>query len=85
MSGDEQGVHKLACMEIWGGNRDVSRPVELPGLAGWVYSAPLRPATSGGDVHYLSVCDQDVLSRIAVATSAATVKRSVRWPTNCAD
>ena len=67
MSGDEQGVHKLACMEIWGGNRNVSRPVELPGLAGWVYSAPLRPATSGGDVHYLSVCDQDVLTRVAVA------------------
>jgi serine phosphatase RsbU (regulator of sigma subunit) len=54
-------------MEIWGGNRKVAHPVEMPDLAGWVYSTPLEPATGGGDVHYLSVCDQDVLSRIVVA------------------
>jgi sigma-B regulation protein RsbU (phosphoserine phosphatase) len=54
-------------MEVWGGNRKVAHPVELPDLAGWVYSTPLEPATGGGDVHYLSVCDQDVLSRVALA------------------
>ena len=59
--------YKLACMEVWGGNCKVARPVELPGLAGWVYSKPLEPATAGGDVHYLSVCNQGTLSRIGLA------------------
>jgi sigma-B regulation protein RsbU (phosphoserine phosphatase) len=54
-------------MEIWGGNRKVAQRVELPGLAGWVYSTPLQPAAGGGDLHYLSACDQGVLARIAVA------------------
>jgi len=45
----------------------VSDAVELPGLAGWVYSAPLGPASGGGDLLYLSVCDRDTLSRIAIA------------------
>jgi phosphoserine phosphatase RsbU/P len=67
---DAQPVHGLACLEIWGGNRKVAQTVELPGLAGWVYSMPLEPATGGGDVHYLSVCDQRVLSRIVVADVA---------------
>ena len=67
MNSDAQTAHKLACMEVWGGNRKVAHPVELPDLAGWVYSAPLEPATGGGDLHYLSVCDQDVLSRVALA------------------
>ena len=67
VNSDEQTVHKLACIEVWGGNRKVARPVELPDLAGWVYSRPLEPATGGGDVYYLSVCDQDVVSRVALA------------------
>ena len=33
---------------------------------GWVYSKPLEPATAGGDVHYLSVCNQGAVSRVAV-------------------
>jgi sigma-B regulation protein RsbU (phosphoserine phosphatase) len=70
VNSDAQPVHQLACLEIWGGNRKVAQTVELPGLAGWVYSLPLEPATRGGDVHYLSVCDQRVLSRIAVADVA---------------
>jgi len=58
--------HTLACMEVWGGNRNVVRTVELPELAAWVYSKPLG-AEDGGDVHYLSVCGQAVLSRIVLA------------------
>ena len=70
MNSDTQTVHKLACMEVRGGNRKVAQSVELPDLAGWVYSTPLEPATGGGDVHYLSVCDQDVLSRVVLADVA---------------
>lgn len=66
MSSNEEASHKLACFEVWGGNRQVARSVELPGLAAWVYSAPLHGAT-GGDVHFLSACDQGVLARVAIA------------------
>ena len=67
VSRQEQSAHQLACTEVWGGNRKVVRSVELPGLAGWVYSTPLEPATGGGDVHYLSACDHGSVSRVALA------------------
>jgi sigma-B regulation protein RsbU (phosphoserine phosphatase) len=70
VNSDAQPVHQLACLEIWGGNRKVAQTVGLPSLAGWIYSMPLGPATGGGDVHYLSVCDREILSRIAVADVA---------------
>jgi sigma-B regulation protein RsbU (phosphoserine phosphatase) len=57
-------------MEIRGGNHRVEYPVELPGLRGWVYSNPLEPSISGGDVHYLSVCAKGVLSRTLLADVA---------------
>jgi sigma-B regulation protein RsbU (phosphoserine phosphatase) len=61
---------RLACSEVRGGNDRVEYPVELPGLRGWVYSNPLEPAISGGDVHYLSVCAKGVLSRTLLADVA---------------
>ena len=57
----------LACMEVWGGNRLVERTVELPDLTAWVYSNPAGRQAGGGDVHYLSVCGQAVLSRVVLA------------------
>lgn len=60
----------MACFELWGGNRRADGPVELPGLVGWVYSAPLEPAQGGGDIHYLSVCGRGMISRIALADVA---------------
>jgi len=61
---------RLACFELWGGNRSADHPVELPGLAGWVYSQPLEPAAGGGDVHYFSVCSRGMISRVALADVA---------------
>src|SRR5215469_11713345 len=61
---------RLACFELWGGNRSADHPVELPGLAGWVYSQPLEPDAGGGDVHYLSVCSKGMVSRVALADVA---------------
>ena len=58
--------------------------MELPGLAGWVYSTPLEPGLGGGDVHYLSVCSKGRLSRVAVAdvaghgSHASSVAESLR-------
>jgi sigma-B regulation protein RsbU (phosphoserine phosphatase) len=62
----EERRHTLACMEVWGGNRNVTRTVELADLMAWVYSKPAE-GEDGGDVHYLSLCDHDVLSRVVLA------------------
>jgi len=65
-----QGVARLACFELWGGNSVAAHPIELPGLQGWVSSTPFGQAASGGDVHYLSVCSKGEVSRIALADVA---------------
>jgi len=62
----DEREHALMCMEVWGTNRSVSRTVELPELTAWVYSKPAE-GEDGGDVHYLSVCGQAVLSRVVLA------------------
>ena len=59
--------HAILCSEIWGANGNVAHSVELPGLQGWVYSAPIELGRNGGDIHYLSVCDHGVLCRVALA------------------
>ena len=57
----------LACSEVWGCTCKVVHSVELPGLRGWIYAAPIEFGESGGDIHYLSVCDHGSLSRLALA------------------
>ena len=57
----------MICSEIWAANSNVAHSVDLPGLQGWVYSAPIELGQNGGDIHYLSVCDQGLLSRVALA------------------
>jgi sigma-B regulation protein RsbU (phosphoserine phosphatase) len=59
--------HALACTEVWGGNRKVSRTVKLPSLMAWVASNPIHDGEGGGDLHYMSVCDYDLISRVALA------------------
>ena len=70
MNNNDNPDHRWACFELWGGNRKVAHAVELPGLAGWIQSTPLEPATGGGDVHYVSVCNRGMTSRIALADVA---------------
>ncbi|MFZ0960325.1 MAG: PP2C family protein-serine/threonine phosphatase [Terriglobia bacterium] len=64
------GVARLACFELWGGNRQEAHPIELPGLLGWISCTPFGHAPSGGDVHYVSVCSKGQVSRIALADVA---------------
>ena len=66
-SDEGQEPHQLACMEVWGGTRQVRLEVRLSGLAAWVCSMPIESSTGGGDVHYLSVCNAGLVSRIALA------------------
>jgi len=67
---ESENVRRLACLEIRGGNERVAYSVELPGLIAWVCCRPIAPATRGGDLHYLSVCSQGFVSRIALADVA---------------
>ncbi len=57
---------KFQCAEVWGGNRPVNGPFELPGLRGRVYSHPAAGGR-GGDIHYVSICGSGLVSRICVA------------------
>ena len=67
MYAESEKPHALVCTEVWGGNRKVIRSVKMPGLSAWVASAPLNEGEGGGDLHYMSVCDYDLISRVALA------------------
>jgi sigma-B regulation protein RsbU (phosphoserine phosphatase) len=67
---ESEHVRRLACLEIRGGNERATYSVELPGLIAWVSCRPIAPSTRGGDLHYLSVCSQGFVSRIALADVA---------------
>ena len=57
---------RLVCSEVWGGNRMIDVPVELPGLRGHIYSRPCDGGR-GGDVHYLAVCGAGFQSRLWIS------------------
>src|SRR6202035_3292764 len=63
-------VHRLACLEVRGGNRRAVYSAELRGLAGWVACHPLQPSPHGGDVYYMSACSNGVIARVALADVA---------------
>jgi phosphoserine phosphatase RsbU/P len=63
-------VPRLSCLEIRGGNRAAVYSAELPGFEVWVSCRPLQPATSGGDLFYLSVCSHWSVSRVSIADVA---------------
>ena len=63
-------THRLACLELRGGNHSAAYAAELPGLAGWVSCRPLRPSPRGGDLYYLSACSHGVVARVAIADVA---------------
>ena len=67
MHDESEKPRALVCTEVWGGNRKVSRTVKLPSLMAWLASTPVRDGEGGGDLHYMSVCDYDLISRVALA------------------
>jgi sigma-B regulation protein RsbU (phosphoserine phosphatase) len=58
---------QLACGEMAAGHRRTATSFALPGLAAWVHSTPAGAGDAGGDVHYISVCDSCLVSRVALA------------------
>src|SRR5260370_40081207 len=70
LTGDSGEIHRLACLEVRGGNHLAAYSAELPGLAGWVSCHPLQPSPRGGDVYYMSACSNGVIARVALADVA---------------
>jgi sigma-B regulation protein RsbU (phosphoserine phosphatase) len=70
MTQEAEKVHRLACLELRGGNHLAAYSTELPGLAGWVSCHPLRPSPRGGDLYYLSVCSRGAIARVVLADVA---------------
>jgi sigma-B regulation protein RsbU (phosphoserine phosphatase) len=70
MIGEPDGVHRLACLEVRGGNHLATYLAELPGLSGWVSCHPLQPSSRGGDVYYMSACSRGVIARVVLADVA---------------
>ncbi|MFN7995462.1 MAG: PP2C family protein-serine/threonine phosphatase [Bryobacteraceae bacterium] len=70
MNAEATQAHRLACLELRGGNHLATYAAELPGLAGWVSCRPLQPAASGGDMYYLSACSKGVVARVVLADVA---------------
>jgi phosphoserine phosphatase RsbU/P len=67
MSDSSETPHTLMCSEVWGGNRKIVRAVQLASVTAWVASVPLNEGEGGGDLHYMSVCDHELISRVALA------------------
>ena len=70
LGGDQSDIVRplrLGCGDIWAGSRRTAGLLELPGLDAWVHSAPAGTSEAGGDVHYVSVCPNCIVSRVALA------------------
>ena len=63
----DTSTERMQCMEVWGGNCEVNKAFEMPGLQTWVYSRPHGDSNVGGDVYYLSSCASGRISRMLLA------------------
>jgi serine phosphatase RsbU (regulator of sigma subunit) len=54
-------------MEVWGGNCEVFKSFEMPGLESVIFSRPHGASKAGGDVYYLSSCASGRISRLLLA------------------
>lgn len=60
---------QFTCHEVWGGNQRIEQDVDLGKLRGRLLCLPYK-SNEGGDIHFLSFCDQERLSKIVVADVA---------------
>jgi sigma-B regulation protein RsbU (phosphoserine phosphatase) len=65
--GEPEKPHARVCNEVRGGNRKFIGTRKLLGIAAWVASIPINEGDGGGDLHFMSVCSHDLISRVALA------------------
>lgn len=66
---DAEAEINMACLEIWGGNRNAQESFPLPGLDAWLHARAFS-GQRGGDIHYLSTCGHAAVLRFAIADVA---------------
>ena len=59
--------YRMRCSEIWGGMRNTDSDVCTRGITASIYSSSACDAEQGGDIYYLAVCSNDVLTRTVIA------------------
>jgi sigma-B regulation protein RsbU (phosphoserine phosphatase) len=59
-------MYRIRCTEIWGGIRNQEQDVCSAGIVASLYSSA-SDGGRGGDIYYLSVCESDLLTRVAIA------------------
>ncbi len=57
----------LRCTEVWGGTGGTDISVKLVGARGECYSLPFDGSHAGGDIHFLSVCGESLLTKVVLA------------------
>jgi sigma-B regulation protein RsbU (phosphoserine phosphatase) len=74
----------LHCDGVWGGNKNARHDIRTSGLAVSVYSSA-SDGTEGGDICYVAVCKNDVLTRIVLCdvqghgSHVSAVATSIYW------
>lgn len=58
---------QIACNEVWGGIGLSDEDVSLAGMRGVCWSRPFEGDARGGDIHFLSVCGSNILSKAVLA------------------
>lgn len=74
-------MHQIRCGEVWGGIRNHDEDVMTSGITASLHSGA-ADGGQGGDIYYFSVCDSDLLTRIAIADvmgHGEAVTRTSRW------
>ena len=59
-------MHQIQCAEIWGGIRNQDQDARSGGITASLFSSSCDGG-KGGDIYYLSVCNADMLTRVAIA------------------
>jgi phosphoserine phosphatase RsbU/P len=67
MIDEQEQPQVLACNEVRGGNHKFIGTRKLAGIEAWVASIPINDGEGGGDLHFMSVCSHDLISRIVLA------------------
>lgn len=63
----QEALPALVCGEVRGGNYKFLGERILPGLTAWIACSPASDQGVGGDLHFMSSCDHDLISRVALA------------------
>ncbi len=74
-------MYEIRCGEIWGGIQGTDLEAQTSGVRASLFSAACGGG-KGGDIYYFSVCDSDLITRVAIADVAGhgeAVSSTSQW------